>query len=58
MFEARCQAVVRFNGIVKILLTVESHPNQHDEHVLLNLLRGRVDFEQGDIVEITIKKKP
>ena len=58
MFEAECQAIVGFNGIVKILLTIDSK-NYSDlpEHVFLNVLRERIDFQQGDIVEIVVRKK-
>jgi hypothetical protein len=54
--EAKCSAVVMNNGIVKLLLTVESAPSSQDEHLLCNLLRSRVEFEQGDIVEVTLRK--
>jgi hypothetical protein len=57
-FEARCSAVVTHNGIVKLLLTVESSPGSQDEHMLFNLLKSRIDFEQGDIVEVTFRKSP
>ena len=57
-FEAKCSALVPHNGIVKVLLTVESSPNSQDEHLLCNLLKARVDFKQGDTIEITIKKLP
>ena len=56
-FEAKAAAIVAFNGIVKVLLTVESEPSSQDEHLLCNLLRSRVDFEQGDTVEVTLKVK-
>jgi hypothetical protein len=55
-FEAKCSAVVLNNGIVKLLLTVESEPNSQDEHMLCNLLRSRVEFERGDRVEVTLRK--
>jgi hypothetical protein len=56
-FEAKCSAVVAHNGIVKVLLTVESAPQSQDEHLLLNLLKSRVDFDRDDIVEVTLRKK-
>jgi hypothetical protein len=56
-FEAKCSAVVSHNGIAKVLLTVESAPNSQDEHLLCNLLKSRIDFDQDDIVEVTIRKK-
>ena len=55
-FETKAAAIVAFNGIVKVLLTVESDPASQDEHILCNLLKSRVDFEQGDLVEVTIRK--
>jgi hypothetical protein len=55
-FEARASAVVAFNGIVKVLLTTQSEPCSQDEHLICNLLKSRVDFEEGDLVEITIRK--
>jgi len=56
-FEAKCSAIVAFNGLVKLLLTVESDPKSMDEHLLCNLLKDRVDFKHGDIVEVRIRKK-
>ena len=56
-FDAKCSAVVAHNGIVKLLLTVESEPSSQDEHLLCNLLKTRVDFETGDIVEVTLRVK-
>jgi hypothetical protein len=55
-FEAKCSALVPHNGVVKVLFTVESIPSSQDEHLLCNLLKSRVNFKQGDIVEITIRK--
>jgi hypothetical protein len=57
-FAAKCSAIVAHNGIVKILLTVESAPSSQDEHLLCNLLKSRIDFDQGDSVEITLRKLP
>lgn len=57
-FAAKCSAVVAHNGIVKLLLTVESSPQSQDEHMLCNLLKSRIDFEQGDIIEVTFRKSP
>jgi hypothetical protein len=57
-FAAKCSAIVAHNGIVKVLLTVESAPNSQDEHLLCNLLKSRVNFEQDDTVEITFRKLP
>jgi hypothetical protein len=55
-FKTRCSAIVPNNGIVKLLLTVTSEPNSQDEHLLLNLLKSRVEFEQDDIVEVTLRR--
>ena len=55
-FEAKCSAAVAHNGITKILLTVESSPNSQDEHLLCNLLKSRVDFTEGDTIEVTLRK--
>lgn len=45
-------------GIVKILLTVlPSSDNNLPEYVLLNLHKSRVEFEEGDVIEVTLKKK-
>jgi hypothetical protein len=55
-FKAKCSAVVPFDGIVRVLLTVESSPDSQDEHLLCNLLKSRIDFEQGDVIEVTLKK--
>jgi hypothetical protein len=57
-FIARCATAVRHNGIVKVLLTVESDPNSQDEHILCNLLRSRGELEAGEIYDITIQKRP
>lgn len=55
-FSAKCSAVVAHNGIVKVLLVVESNPDSQDEHLLCNLLKSRVEFEQGGIIEVELKK--
>ena len=57
-FHAKCTSVIPHNGIVEVLLTIESAPSSQDEHLLCNLLKSRVDFKQGDTVEITIRKIP
>ena len=51
-----CSSSVRNNGVVKMLITMRSYPSSQDEYVLCNLLLSRGEFEQGDMVEITIKK--
>lgn len=54
-FNTKCSAVRPNNGIVKFLLTIESAPSSQDEHIFCNLLRSRVDFEEGDTVECTLR---
>lgn len=54
---AKCAASVGFNGIVKVLMTVESIPPSQDEHLLLNLLKARGPLEQGKIYRITIEEE-
>lgn len=56
-FRARCDASVAFNGISKVLLTVDSDPHSQDEHLLLNLLRSRGEIEQGKNYIITITEE-
>jgi len=53
-FTAKCSAVVGFNGIVKLLLTVPSPPSSQDEHLLCNLLKSRGEFVAGKTYRITI----
>jgi hypothetical protein len=58
-FEAKCGARVsrhKHKKIVKVLLTVESGPAGQDEHLLCNLLEEHIDFEEGDTVEVTLRK--
>ena len=58
-FEAKCTARVthhKHKRLVKVLLTVESGPDGHDEHLLCNLLEEHIDFEEGDMVEVTLRK--
>lgn len=55
-FRATCAASVWFNGIVKVLLTVESVPSSQDEHLLLNLLKSRGPLVQGKVYRITIEE--
>jgi len=57
-FKTRSSAVVAFNGIVKVLLTVKSFPPSQDEHLFCNLLKEHVDFDEGDSVEVTLRKLP
>ncbi len=54
-FETRASAIVAFNGIVKVLLTTQSGPYSQDEHLLCNLLKSRIEFEEGDTIEVTLK---
>jgi hypothetical protein len=53
-FETKCSALVGNNGIVRFLLTVEPSKSQ-PEHGYFNLLRSRVDFEEGDIIKVTLE---
>jgi len=52
--KARCDASVVMNGIVKVLLTVDSAPSSQDEHFLINLLRSRGELKAGKSYIITI----
>jgi len=54
----RAEAVVGFNGIVKVLLTVDSGPSSQDEHLLLNLLRSRGELISGRNYIVTIEEEP
>lgn len=58
-FKAQCSANVGGfeGGIVKVLLTIASHPNSQDEHLLCNLLSARGPFEPGKIYRITIEEE-
>lgn len=56
-FKAKCAASVWHNGIVKVLLTVESVPSSQDEHLLLNLLKSRGPLERGKTYRITIEEE-
>ena len=57
MFTTVCQAIVVFNGSIKALLKVEPSGDK-TEYVLLDILADRIDFKQGDMVEVTMKKIP
>jgi hypothetical protein len=60
-FETRCGACQPFNGVFKILLTVfPTAPEPPSlrivpEYALLNLAKSRIEFEEGDTVEVTLK---
>lgn len=60
-FETQCGPFFPLDGVLKILLTVfPTAPEPPSlrivpEYVLLNLLRSRIDFEEGDTVEVTLK---
>jgi hypothetical protein len=49
---------VRFNGIVKVLLTVDSSPPSQDQHLFCTLLKENVFFKEGDIVQVTLEVLP
>lgn len=53
-FKAACRAVVGFNGIVKVLLTIESKPESQDEHLLVNILKSRGELKQDKNYLISI----
>jgi hypothetical protein len=55
MFTTVCQAIVVFNGSIKALLKVEPSVDK-TEYILLDVLRDKIDFKQGDMVEVTMKK--
>jgi hypothetical protein len=60
-FETKCGSCQPFDSVFKILLTVfPTAPQQRSlcivpEYVLLNLLKSRIDFEEGDEVEVTLR---
>ncbi len=49
-----CSDATFNNGIVKIL--VSDHSGKHPQYIWLNVLRYHVDFEQGDTVEVIVRK--
>lgn len=50
--ETKCEALVRFSdGFVKVMLTLNPA-----ERAVLTLLADRVDFGQGDTIEISLRK--
>lgn len=55
--KARCQAVAPFGRLTKVLITWQKSPNFPEEQLHLNVLRDRVDFEAGDTLEFTLKKR-
>jgi hypothetical protein len=55
--KARCDAVVAHNGIMKVLLTMDSAPESQDEHLLLNLLKSRGELERDKTYKITIEEE-
>jgi hypothetical protein len=57
-FVTKCSPISPNNGIVKFQLTVESAPSSQDEHMWFNLLKSRVDFAEGDTIEVTLRKVP
>jgi hypothetical protein len=58
-FKALCSAHVGGfdGGIVKVLLTIASHPNSQDEHLLCNLLKSRGPLVAGKTYRITIEEE-
>lgn len=55
-FLATCSVSVAFDAIVKVLFTVNSHPDSQDEHLLCNLLRSRGELKAGKTYRITIEE--
>lgn len=54
--KARCQAVAPFGRLVKVLFTWQKSPNFPEESLMMNVLRDRLDFAQGETYRITIEK--
>ena len=48
-----CQSAVGNNGIQKTTITIRS--NGQPQYLLSNLLKETIEFQEGDIVDITIK---
>lgn len=55
---AVCSQYLRYNKIVRVLLTVTSHPPSQDEHILCNLLASRGPLVPGKQYRITIEEDP
>lgn len=57
--EFKCDAVVGgfSGGIVRVLMTIDTHPRSQQEVLMLNILRSRGELEQGAIYEMTLVKK-
>ena len=57
-FKAKCSKPFSDGaGIAKALLTVSSHPNSQDEHLLCNLLKSRGELTAGKTYRITIEEE-
>lgn len=55
---AVCSQYLRYNGIVRVLLTVSSEPKSQDEHLLCNLLETRGRLVPGKTYRVTIEEVP
>jgi hypothetical protein len=54
--KAECQAAVRFNGSVKVLLNWQQTPNMPEEYCWLNCSKEREPFVRGKRYTITIEE--
>jgi hypothetical protein len=52
-----CSEAKGNNGILKVLLTIKSHPSSIDEYVLLNVLKSRGELKAGKEYHIAIWEK-
>jgi hypothetical protein len=53
--KTRCDTSQGLNGIAMTLLVVDSGPAGQDEHMVLNLLKDRMRFRRGDVIECTFR---
>jgi hypothetical protein len=56
-FETKCGSCAPHNGVTKALLTVDPQTPGVTEYLLLNLGPERIEFAEGDVVEVTLKIK-
>jgi hypothetical protein len=54
-FETKCGSCKPYNGVTKVLLTVDPQTPGVTEYLLLNLGPERIDFAEGDTVEVTLR---
>ena len=50
-----CTSLVFNNGIAKVTITIDTI-KQPEYALLLNVIKEHIDFEQGDTVEIIVRK--